>query len=261
METLASRAALVCGLAPKYWLSPGGLSGRWGLSIWSDGGSSLMPLSLGEGDQIGEPDTESLPVRRALRKSSSACSAGCSSCWVETISAMISLSVWEDDMTRGRTDKDLRSMSRSNYTVDTKQTATCCVWVTLDCSQADPHLVPGLARSDGCHGVLFPHDGECHRSDQTASQAAQCHHNPETRSSQLISQRVHLSCFQRQRQQIYNFWYTATAGGVLFTIHHDPPRTHTNIKYLPQAVSVSLCDHLSVIIMYFQCHSKTGICL
>ena len=53
----------------------GGLPGRGGLSIWSDRGSSLMPLSLGEGDQSGEPEAESLPLRRALRKSLSAAPA------------------------------------------------------------------------------------------------------------------------------------------------------------------------------------------
>lgn len=93
METSASRSALVCGLEPKYCTSPGGLSDRCGLSIWSEGGSSLIPLSLGDGDQRGEPDTESLPLRRALRKSSFARSGGCSICWMKTLSAIISLSL------------------------------------------------------------------------------------------------------------------------------------------------------------------------
>lgn len=93
MEALASRAALVWGLVPKYCASPGGLSDRCGLSIWSEGGSSLIPLSLGDGDQRGDPDTESLPLRRALRKSSSARSGGCNICWMKTLSAIISLSL------------------------------------------------------------------------------------------------------------------------------------------------------------------------
>lgn len=83
---LASRAATVFGPAAKQWASSGGLSGRWGLSIWSDGGSSLIPLSLGEGDQRGEPDTESPPVRRVLRKSLSAWLVCGSICWAKTLS-------------------------------------------------------------------------------------------------------------------------------------------------------------------------------
>lgn len=45
--------------------------------------------------------------------------------------------------------------------------------------QSYTHLGLGLARRDGCHGVLAPRDVESHRSDQTASQGAQCHHSPE----------------------------------------------------------------------------------
>lgn len=100
METLASRAAFVCGLLLMCWVSPGGLSERCGLSMWSEVGSSLMPLSLGDGDQSGEPDTESLPLRRAVRKSLSACSDGGSICWVTTLNAIISLSVWHENMSR-----------------------------------------------------------------------------------------------------------------------------------------------------------------
>lgn len=99
METLAS-LAFVCGLLLMCWVSPGGLSERCGLSMWSEVGSSLMPLSLGDGDQSGEPDTESLPLRRAVRKSLSVCSGGGNICWVTTLNAIISLSVWHENMSR-----------------------------------------------------------------------------------------------------------------------------------------------------------------
>lgn len=70
MQLPAPRASSDFGPEMKHWASPDGLSGRCGLSIWSEAGSSLIPLSLGDGDQRGEPDTESPPpVSRALRKS------------------------------------------------------------------------------------------------------------------------------------------------------------------------------------------------
>lgn len=57
-------------------------------------------------------------------------------------------------------------------------------------SWSHAHLGRGLARCDGYHGVLSPLGGhfdqtailvfQCHRLDQIASQAARCHHIPET---------------------------------------------------------------------------------
>lgn len=124
--TLASRAALVSGLVPKKWESPGGLSGRWGLSIWSDGGSSLIPLSLGDGDQSGEADTESPPRRSALRKSSFGCSGGCNICWVKTSSGTIILYVWGNNIQRTPTRKWEKEDITVSHTFGSWIGQVCC---------------------------------------------------------------------------------------------------------------------------------------
>lgn len=232
MEMLASRAAFVCGLLLKYWASPGGLSGRCGLSIWSEGGSSLIPLSLGDGDQRGEPDTESLPLSKALRKSSSACPGGCSICWAKTLKAIISLSVWDENTVRDGT--VFKKQRPTEYTKDELYSGKKAnnylqhVWVTLEISQPHAHLGPGLARCDGCHGVLFLHDGEFHRFDQTASQAAQCHHIPEMRSWHLMMAHRTMSFLlsEAKTTRLWRFHILPQLGTVLLvTIHHNPRQT------------------------------------
>lgn len=55
----------------RIWnATKGGLPVGGGLSMWSEWGSSLIPLSLGDGDQTGDPYTESDPPRSALKNSS-----------------------------------------------------------------------------------------------------------------------------------------------------------------------------------------------
>ncbi len=66
--TLVSRSC--CAWDTTIWGSKGGLAVGGGLSMWSEWGSSLIPLSLGEGDQTGDPETESYPPKSALKNSS-----------------------------------------------------------------------------------------------------------------------------------------------------------------------------------------------
>lgn len=180
METLASRAALVFGFAPKHWVSPGGLSDLCGLSIWSEVGSSLIPLSLGDGDQRGESDTESFPLRRALRKSSSACWGGCSVCWEKTLSAVISLSLYGDIAFRHQTIylRPIEVVKEESHSWKEATNYSKLVSAILKIPQIHVHSGPGSATSDGCRCVLFQRDGECHRFDQTASRAARHRRSP-----------------------------------------------------------------------------------
>lgn len=152
---LASGLVFVGGLGAKYWGCPWGLSGRWGLSPWSDGESSLIPLSLGVGDHRGEPDTESLPVRIALRKSLSSWLAVCSTCRVESL-VLAFIGGWNAQ----------------------KWWVALSLTVFSGLKQVHSHarFLLRLARYDGYHGSLLPHTGDCRHLDQTAIQASlRCH--------------------------------------------------------------------------------------
>lgn len=221
VEMLASRAALVCGLAAKYWASPGGLSGRCGLSIWSDGGSSLIPLSLGEGDQTGEPDTESLPVKRALRKSLSACSACCSICWVKTLS-LVCMRQQQDDRWF-LLNKDLQSVSRRNYRVETKQTDFTVsrtfgswngqVWWLPWCPVSSWRRLPSFWSSS-------------HSSFSVLSFWS----NSQSSSSVPSHPWNDISCYIQYLSKDDKGFIYCYSWGLFFFYCHDPPSTHCTVQ-------------------------------
>lgn len=250
MEMSASRAALVCGLVPKYWASSGGLSGRWGLSIWSEGGSSLIPLSLGEGDQRGEPDTESFPLRRALRKSSSVCSAGCSICWVKnpklSLGCLCEMTTRWDSLLKthrachGGTAQYIQSKQLFlAYMSDIKNPT---VSHTFDSWTGQVWWLPWRPVSSWRRIPSF-----WSNSQSSSSMPSQPWNEIMTFNDSTHAHYV-FDVF-RSKDNNMKVSYAATAGDcfLLPTTRHDPPWTHHTVLYVPKNLSRCLSVSLTML--------------